>query len=409
MSEVIVQAVRIAAASGETIQVTSNTGSTPGVPVTLTVLSVGPGGYSFVVRKAASGDERKYDVNSVIEIVDSKGTRHVSDGTRYLSPQARERRAVRDDLIRHLSGHESIRRSTANRLQMGGSATARLGDRRLVLTRIRHGDNEAVIHAKDHQSVLRVLEALSHDEVLTFWDVCGVLVKAEFWWPAWARMQADVVKAAKIARRGRETLTEAPGEDWAQRMQLYAASGLALSDFGINEGGIHFLEADCFPLNPMFALAANVDAGVLRTYLASAWPSQRRFLEHPNHTPIEHASLLAAGLIQLERPPSTDEIIRSVALADFRALVKAEDIRLKARSREPFIDYFLSNRTSVQEAKLREVSRLDRGFEFVLPQDMPWVQFQGFRKNYETMYQSLLGWLWGQRPARATPYFDALV
>lgn len=412
MADAIVAALRKAEQNQQIIQLISEYTDPIGKFVRLRVVSMSPGGYNFLGKREHDGHVMKYNVNGISEIIDAAGVRHLNDGVRHLSDQAKEFRAWQDSSVKAIASVTSAidAAATQREFKLLGDVKGSMSDKAIRCYFIEHKNNgrKALIHAKDLTSLYQILQALS--DCGDFWRALPYLIKAEFYWPVWMVMQQDAAQKALVARNGEPVIrNDDMGDLYTHRFQQYAAADLMIErDYGMEDGHLHFLEAENVPVFTLFEFAEKFSTASLGLYMASAWPSQFTFNEHPNLTPVDLILLKQSGLIH-EHVPGYEELIESVPIQEFRAIIKKAGISMKSSMRAPFVDFFLKNRTPDFETQLRNAYGKQKMLRYVTPAGMDWTVFQHLRRNYRNMFYSLVGWFHQHDYPVASRYFTRFV
>lgn len=411
---VLVDALRDAVESKEAVLLTLSPAIAGEMPVQVKVLAVAQAGYAFDVLKIDDGRRLTWRTEQIKGL--QVGSRHLqSNGEKYRDPDAQARWEARElvsrahmDALAPGTGPELRWR---DHVRVVGSKTATMAGRAITLYTLVCGDNKATIAANSAAAADRIAHIVADD--VTYYDIAPALLRAGFWWPAWARLQADCAAQLRELRGG--TPSAGLPQTWAaseQRQADYAAAGFEFDDVdGDPTMPLNLMEADRVLLMPLLRFAQGKDPMALRDWLRASWKSQQHFEGCPGTlSPAATNELKRAGLIVREPLPGLDEVLQGVRLADFRKRSVEEGLELKFRNREMYIDWFRNNSSPQREAFLRQVSRRQHSLTFVLPEGVNWDEFQVSRWSYENMFSLLEHWLLsGRAGRRCRTYFQQLV
>lgn len=270
----------------------------------------------------------------------------------------------------------------------------------------------AVIHARSPEAAQRLCACL--DGRASFWDTVDVLLRHEFFWPAWIRVRQDMRDEADLLRGDLPTLRErqagaplpASGAepDWteAEQRALYASHSRfsANAEPWANYHLVRVLEASEPDYRKAFALPAALPSQrALQVLFTKGWDRNRVFTLPADFLDLagDMSALRRAGLVIDAAKLPTEELFAILPYGTLMAPLKVRAVKLPKRDKETVRAWYARNLDPALEAELRSAPWIQSRAAFRAPPGFSWAEFQELRDAYSAMTRDLVCWLSGDR------------
>lgn len=417
--QAIIEALKGALISGETISLAYAFGSRPGEARPLVVVEFNEDSSAFWVREPDVDAIKTYVTKRVLWLVDQSGSRAENAELLALHRGFMQRRTEQQLAVQHvidgsaadIADSYSIHAADAMRASLGGHPGTSF-----VIAGSGSPRRRAVINAIGIDGAKRIclaLSALNRHGYRRLWDLVPTLLRAGYSWPIWQRYQDDVRSEADDLRGASPKLRDIdfraePGgqptsKAYHQQREIYDLSRLRPPEVE-SEGAffdrVRMFEGVTPDPGPMRESAQVVTDAPLTAYWLATRESGQLLQLPDEHIKHEHLSALIRGGLCV----AAKEAPLDVLMARLRYMVLARPIR-EAKIGKPATrdllgckDFYLANCDSPLEGLLRKSTDLDGLHVLLPPISWTWDDLQDFRCHFLEMTYALASWMSGSDP-----------